>query len=221
MTRSRGGLALATALVLASCTAGGCRGPEPELAPAPVGAMGAGDCAPAAGPLAPGIRAEALAGDHHLVLLATTGPMAGASAAGTLRLRAFGAAPAPITAPDGSGARYPLFGGTDVDVAAVGAVANGEVAPVDPAGPGVLAVEWPRGGGPPDAREILLRLGAEGNRDDRARFDGAYLSLFVEALDEGGFAGRWESGSGARVAGGRFCAWRIAASGAGTGVDGR
>ena len=213
MTAPRGGLGLVTVLVLASCTAGGCRGPEPELAPAPR----AEDCAPAAGPLAAGVRAEALAGDHHLVLVATAGPMAGGSAAGTLRLRTFGAAPAPRSAPEGSGARYPLFGGTDVEIAAVGAVTNGAVAPLDPAAPGVLAVEWPRSGGPPEAREILLRLGAEGNRDDRTRFDGAYLSLFVDTLDGDGFAGRWESGSGAQVAAGRFCAWRTPASGAGSG----
>lgn len=144
-----------------------------------------------------------LAGEFRLSLTATSGARAGSSAAGTLRLRPFGDRPPPIAAAER--VRYPLFGATDLAPASVGAVTPGEVGRDDPAGPGVLAMEWERSG----ARAITLRLGADANRAGPARFDGASLALFVTSITPERFAGRWESGGGEQRAGGYFCADRV------------
>ena len=197
--RLRPALALLAVLGLA-----GWAGECPRRAPAPASA-----CEPAEGELAAGARGEALAGAFRLTLVATRGPQAGASAVGTLRLQPFGARPAPF--PAAEGVRYPLFGGTEVDLAEVGAVAAGEARRADAARPGVLVLEWARAGAPAGANEITLRLGADANHGDRQRFDGAYTALSLTALSAEGFRGRWESGANQPVAGGYFCAERIAA----------
>lgn len=186
--------AAAVLAVLASAgwTAASC-GPRP---PAPASAP----CAPAAGPLAAGARADALAGDFRLTLVASRGPQAGQSVSGRLTLRPFGSRPVPV--PAAPGVRYPLFGGTEVDLAAVGALALGEVRPADAARPGVLVMEWAQSG----VQQITLRLGADANQGGSQRFDGTYTALTVTAVSPDGFAGTWESGAGEPVAGGHFCA---------------
>jgi hypothetical protein len=190
-------------LALAGWTGASCgrRAPAPA-APAAPAVTAAAVCAPAAGPLAAGTRADALAGEFRLTLVAARGAQAGQSSSGGLTLRPYGSHPVPV--PAAEGVRYPLFGGTDVDLAAVGALALGDVRPVDAARPGVLALEWSQAG----ARQITLRLGADANQGGAQRFDGTYTALTVTAVSADGFAGTWQSGAGAPLAGGHFCAER-------------
>jgi hypothetical protein len=199
--RLRPAAVLAAAVALAGWSGGSC-GARP---PVPAAA-----CAPAEGELAAGARADALAGDFRLTLVATRGPRAGQSTSGMLRLQPYGGRPAPL--PAAAGARYPLFGGAQVDLAGVGALAPGGVERADAARPGVLVMEWPRPNAPAGTNEIMLRFGADANQGERERFDGTYLALTVTALSGGGFAGRWESGGGEPVAGGHFCAERTRAA---------
>jgi hypothetical protein len=154
------------------------------------------------GELAAGSRADVLAGEFRLSLTATSGVRSGSSAAGTLRLRPFGNRPPPIAPAER--VRYPLYGSTDLGPASVGAVTPGDAGRDDPAGPGVLAIEWERSGAP----AITLRLGADANRAGPPRFDGASMALFVTSISPERFAGRWESG-GEQRAGGYFCADRV------------
>jgi hypothetical protein len=190
----------ALAAVLALAGAGSC----PPRTPPPAAAA----CAPVTGELAAGARAEALAGQFRLTLISTRGPRTGQSAAGTLRLQEFGARSAPV--PPAAGVRTPVFGGTDVDLAAVGAVALGDVQQSDPARPGVLVLEWPRPNAPAGTNVITLRLGADANRGGDQRFDGTYMALSVAAISASGFGGGWESGAGQPQSAGYFCAERTA-----------
>jgi hypothetical protein len=189
------GLVLGAALSVAGFA---CARGAPAPAPAP--------CAPVAGDLPAGARAQELAGDFTLSLVATSGPVPGRSTAGRLRLRAFGATPPPV--PVTPGARYPLFGGTDVAIAEVGAIAPGDVVRDNPAAPGVLVIEWDRQG-PPAGTEITVRLGADANQGDRLRFDGTSMALQVTSIAPRRFAGRWQSSGGELRAGGHFCAERV------------
>ncbi len=197
--RLRSAAALAAGLALAGWSGASCGGRPP--APAAAAA-----CAPADGVLPPGVRADGLAGEFRLTLVATRGPRATHSVSGTLRLQPFGSRPLPL--PAAAGVRYPLFGGAQLDLAGVGAVAPGAVDRADAARPGVLVMEWPQPHGPAGANQIMLRFGADANAGDRERFDGAYLALTLTTVSAGGFAGGWESGAGQPVAGGHFCAER-------------
>lgn len=189
-------LVLGTALALSAATCAG-RGPAPAAVP----------CGPAEGELAAGARAEPLEGEFRLTLVAVSGARAGSSAAGMLRLHAFGTRPAPV--PAAPGVLHPLFGATDVRLADVGAAAHGDATRGDPAAPGVLVIEWQRPG-PPVRNEITLRLGADANHGDQVRFDGAHMALFVTSLSPERFTGRWRSGGGDQQAEGYFCAERAA-----------
>jgi hypothetical protein len=199
------GLVLGTALALAGWSAASCSGG------APVPAVSAAPCAPAAGELPAGARADSLAGEFRLTLVAASGPAAGRSVEGRLRLRPFGATPPPVAA--AAGVAYPLFGGTDVALATVGAIAPGDVKRDDPAAPGVLAMQWRRADVPAGRGEITLRMGADANRGDALRFDGTRMALFLTSISPARFAGRWESGGGEQRAGGYFCAVRVGARG--------
>ncbi|HEX8691010.1 MAG TPA: hypothetical protein VF746_01110 [Longimicrobium sp.] len=198
-TRRLGGLAFVAVLPLVAWGAATCR---PSAAAAP-------PCDPVEGPLAAGASAEALAGEFRLTLAATRGARAGSSVSGRLRLQPFGGDAA--AAPAAPGARYPLYGSARLELDSVGAVAPGDLASAAPARPGVLVVEWRRGGAE-GQREITLRFGADANGGGPQRFDGAHLALSVAALSERGFAGRWESGVEAQGVGGHFCAERIAST---------
>lgn len=207
--RMRPAAAVLAVLALAGWTGASCgpRAPAPAAtatppAPAAPAVTAASACAPAAGPLAAGAQADALAGEFRLTLVASRGARAGRSASGQLTLRPYGSRPAPVAA--AAGVRYPLFGGTDVDLAAVGALALGEVGPVEAARPGVLVLEWAHDG----VRQITLRLGADANVGGAQRFDGTYMALTVTTVSAAGFAGTWESGAGEPVSGGHFCAVR-------------
>jgi hypothetical protein len=157
------------------------------------------------GELAAGAQAAPLEGEFRLTLAAVSGPRAGSSATGTLRLRSFGTRPVPV--PAAPGVSHPLYGATDVRLAEVGAAAPGHATRDDPAAPGVLVIEWQRSG-PPARNEITLRLGADANHGDRERFDGSHMALFVSSLSSGRFTGRWRSGGGDHQAEGYFCAER-------------
>ena len=85
-----------------------------------------------------------------------------------------------------------------------------DVAQPDPVRPGVVVFDLPP---PADtaAPRIMLRLGAEANRQDMSRIEGAYTVLRLRELREDGFAGDWTSGAPLPVAEGYFCAWRATA----------
>lgn len=186
-------------LVLAAWTGGSCRGrPAAEADPVP--------CAPAAGEMPAGGRADGLAGEYRLTLVATRGARAGKSASGRLVLRPFEGTARPV-APV-SGARYPLYGGATLALDSIGAIAPGDISHADAARPGVLVMEWRRTTPPPPADQITLRFGADANAGGPNRFDGAYLALNLAATTGDGFAGIWDSGGGDVRAGGYFCAAR-------------
>jgi hypothetical protein len=201
--RLRPAAVLLGVLVLAGAAGQSCRG----AAPAPAAGV---PCAPVAGPLAAGARADGLAGEFRLTLVAERGAQAGASVSGALTLRAYGGRPAPV--PASAGVRYPLFGGTDVRLDAVGAVSAGETGRADAARPGVLVMEWPRPDAPAGTHNLTLRLGADANQGGQQRFDGAYMALTVTSIAADRFAGTWESGAGQPRAGGHFCAERTGAA---------
>jgi hypothetical protein len=100
------------------------------------------------------------------------------------------------------GVTSPLFGATDVNVEAVGAVRVGSLSSQDPASPGVLVIESETGTSP----SILLRLGSDANRRDLVRFDGGYAVLTVVEITAESFSGTWSSGARRQDSEGFFCA---------------
>ena len=100
------------------------------------------------------------------------------------------------------GVTSPLFGSTDVNVEAVGAVRVGSLSSQDPASPGVLVIESETGASP----SILLRLGSDANRRDLVRFDGGYAVLTVVEITAESFSGTWSSGARGPDSEGFFCA---------------
>ena len=101
-------------------------------------------------------------------------------------------------------ASTPLQGAVDIDLDQVGARRIGDAASTDPDAPGVLVLEYDRGG----TRQVMLRLGSDANRVDQRLFDGGYTVLRVRQIDAGGFSGTWESGARSSVTG-HFCATRL------------
>ena len=100
------------------------------------------------------------------------------------------------------GVTSPLFGSTEVNVEAVGAVRVGSLSSQDPASPGVLVIESETGTSP----SILLRLGSDANRRDLVRFDGGYAVLTVVEIMAESFSGTWSSGARGPDSEGFFCA---------------
>jgi hypothetical protein len=101
---------------------------------------------------------------------------------------------------------YPLYGSTEVGLDAVGAVA-GDLGSADPARPGVLVIRMAPRSDVAGTR-MILRLGADANREGLVRFDGGYTVLRVREITRTGFAGDWESGAPLPRAKGHFCATR-------------
>jgi hypothetical protein len=99
------------------------------------------------------------------------------------------------------GVGAPLFGTTDVSVAAVGALSVGDLSSDDPDAPGVLVIESDAGGG----KSTMLRFGSDANRRDMTRFDGGFTVLNVHQVGDGTFSGTWSSGSRRPEANGFFC----------------
>ena len=176
--------------------------------PAPATDAARAQCAPATGPLAAEASADGLGGAYHLDLLASSGARAGDSTTADLELVPADDSlqtPPPMGGLRDTSARFPLIGWTSLQPDAVGATDTGPLDAHDPGAPGVLVIQ--RRTRKPDApREILLRLGSEANRRDRARFDGGYFVLTVLRIDDQGFAGTWASAAGIPRAGGQFCA---------------
>lgn len=180
--------------------AAGCRSQVAEAGPQA--------CAPSSATLPADASAEALAGSYRLQLVASTGPSAGESAAGGLELRPYEAASRYRSSLAGHDTMtvYPSHGTTDVKVESVGAVAS-DLGSTDPSRPGVLVIGMRPKSDSVGAR-VMLRLGADANREGMTRFDGGYAVLRVRQITEDGFAGDWESGAPMPQAGGHFCAVR-------------
>ena len=160
------------------------------------------------------VTAESLAGDYRLRMLTRGAEGEGASAVGKLSLvlqdPEARRRPGPFGVTD-TIHRYPLIGAAELDFAAVGAVTPGGTVSLDPAAPGVLAIE--RTGATAGASDrLILRLGTEANRIDRVRFDGGYTVLRLRRADSRGIAGDWESGAPLPRASGYFCAERMGPS---------
>jgi len=98
--------------------------------------------------------------------------------------------------------RTPLYGATDIDVAAVGALPVGDLSSDDAQAPGVLVMESSAENVP----RIRLRFGSEANRGDLVRFDGGFTELTVTEFANGGFSGIWRSGVQGTSSDGFFCA---------------
>src|SRR5690606_28529690 len=120
-------------------------------------------CEPASGPLPATADAATLSGEYRL-RMERPGNSAPTIVVGSLTL-----------VPTDDSLRYgltrggnidssivqPLHGTTDIDLEAVGALTAGDTRSTEPRWPGVLVVQWPA---PPSGTQIVLRLGAEGNR---------------------------------------------------------
>jgi hypothetical protein len=142
-----------------------------------------------------------LVGDYRVRLVATSGPRRDSSTDGRLHLQ-------PVTAGSGASApRYALSGTSDLRLEEVGAP-PADVASRDPVRPGVVVFELPARGGVAAAPRIMLRLGAEANRQDVIRIEGASTVLRVREVLDSGFVGDWTSFSPLPGAEGYFCAWR-------------
>jgi hypothetical protein len=200
------GPSLLAVLALAGWGPGACGAP----APVPAASLPHPPCTAVEGSLPAGARADGLEGEFRLTLVATRGARTGGSTSGTLHLRRNDVGAGPAAA---EGVRYPLYGGAELSLDSVGAVAPGDIGSTAAARPGVLVIEWRRAGQPADRDEIILRFGTEANAEGPQRFDGAHLSLFPATLTAGRFAGRWDSGTGQQQASGHFCAERVAAAG--------
>lgn len=189
--------AAAAVLVLGcvGCASNSVDNPVPLAAEAcrPLEANGLGD----------DFSAAELAGAWSLWMFADEGDATGAAAGGRLELAAWEAGDEPLV----GGSPPALYGATDVDVSAVGAVDTGDPSSRALERPGVLVLQWRE---PGDERpNVAMRLGARSNRLDRMTFDDAYTALRVYEARDTAFAGQWESGAGrGPVAGGRFCAVR-------------
>lgn len=96
----------------------------------------------------------------------------------------------------------PMYGVTDIDLEALGAVLLGDLASDDPASPGVLVIEQ----GTADGARIMIRMGSAANRRGVVRFDGGFTALTVTEIGDGSFGGTWASGIQETEASGYFCA---------------
>ena len=176
--------AAAMAGLSATLLAGACRAHSGSASPQ--------ECAPVATELPATSTAEALAGEYQLRLVATSGRMSGSAVEGRLKLqpqldslrhaRRLGGA-------TDSTVRHPLYGSTEVDLAAVDAVRVGSTSSLDPTRPGVLVVERHERAGQAPRAEIVMRLGSDANRRDRQRVDGGYTALRVKRVSAEGCAG--------------------------------
>jgi hypothetical protein len=169
-------------------------------APRPV-AAGPQTCAPGSATLGSEADAGALTGEYRLRLVATSGPRRDSSTDGSLTLAAADSATRSRAVH-----RYTLLGHGELELGEVGA-AEADVTSRDPMRPGALVFDLGRPVAAPSSR-VLVRLGAEANRQDVMRLEGAYTVLRVRAIDEAGFSGEWASGAPLPVAEGYFCAWR-------------
>lgn len=106
-------------------------------------------------------------------------------------------------------AEMPLYGATDVDFVAAGAVDTGDPMSRDPARPGVAVLVQRHTNTEVTGAattHVTLRIGAKANRRGINPFDGGYNVLRVSHISQKKFAGTWVSGTLTVVASGYFCA---------------
>jgi hypothetical protein len=146
-------------------------------------------------------------GHYRLTMMATAGKQKGAKVNGRLRLAPNDARHlyrSRLAGGRDTVTRYPFYGSADIDLTAVDAVKPGELTSFNPDLPGVLAIQSPK--------SVMLRLGTESNRPGVVRFDGGYTVLRVRRVQSNGFDGTWNSGASMPLAGGYFCAVKMADS---------
>jgi hypothetical protein len=149
------------------------------------------------------------AGEWDLVIVADEGSAAGTELNASLTLRTHESEMQRIVGFDGEpipDASAPLYGSTDLDLEALGALRMGGLDSSDPAAPGVGVYET-RAADRSRPASIVLRLGSEANRREGAALDGGTSVLRVTRIAVDGFAGTWRSRVNAQtVAAGWFCA---------------
>ncbi len=166
------------------------------------------ECSPVESRLPAGSTAEGLAGQYRLTLVATRGERSGNTVQGRLWLHEQQSELRSITMPGGGpipNATMPLYGATDTDLDAVGALRLGDPMSLDPMSPGVAVLEQ-RGSEKDAHTEITLRLGSAANRRDVQAFDVGFTALYVHRIEEGRVGGAWASGVIGRESEGYFCA---------------
>lgn len=183
--------ALLFAATLASHGAGVFADPDPAPETQP--------CQPAEGVLAAGATLAGAAGTYRLILVGQQAQGKTRTMSGSLVLMPSAFDPAAFEP-----ASNPLSGAADINLRAVGAFPPGDPGSKNPEAPGVLVLESREGGAP----RILLRLGADANRQDSPLFDGGYTVLEVREIKPRGFAGEWRSAANGHSASGHFCALR-------------
>lgn len=161
-------------------------------------------CVAEKGELGAGATLEEAAGSYRLTLVAAAADAGQVSVSGWLHLEPN----QPALREFAEGVSTPLYGWTDIELRPVGAVEVGDAGSRDPLRPGVLVLE--RRPDPALAPRITLRLGSLANlRTERGAFDGGYLALHVEQLEQDSFRGGWVSGVHATRVVGHFCADRV------------
>ncbi len=158
-------------------------------------------CGPREGVLPTNARADDLAGQYDVVLVARTGQETGSRVAGELVLQHY-------VTPREASVPFRLTGTADIDLEQVGAVRLGDLMSRDTVAPGVAVLERRVGAAGREVSEITLRLGSLANQRNNTRFDGAYTALRVTWVDMAGFGGTWASGVTGPESGGYFCAFR-------------
>lgn len=184
--------------------------PSQELSPAP--------CAAVSDALRTEDNWRPPPGEYQLTLVSTYGPRAGKSASGTLHLwrtTARDRSPRTGARPERvDTAATPLYGATDMDLAAVGVnLLNRADIPRpdsrDPVYPGVL-VHIQNWGQTRRLRQSVLTIGTHGNvraKLDYAMTDGPGTGLWAREVTPGGFRGTWGPW-GLTGGAGHFCAER-------------
>jgi hypothetical protein len=158
-------------------------------------------CGPREGVLPTTVRAEDLAGEYDLLLVARSGEGTGGRVAGELVLH-------PYMTPREPAVPFRLTGTANISLEQVGAVRLGDLMSRDTTAPGVAVLERRVGMAGGEVSEITLRLGSLANQRNNTRFDGAYTALRVTWVDVVGFGGTWASGVAGPESEGYFCAFR-------------
>ena len=146
-----------------------------------------------------GQRSALTMGTYAIQFTATEGPRSGRSIAGSLTLRDAPDEWRAHSTPDNT---YLATGIATVVLDSIAAVAPGSLVSDDVSSPGVLVMQSPRDG------NTILRFGAEANRLNTTRFDGAFMAAHVRNASANRFGGIWASAVGTRGSSGYFCAVR-------------
>ncbi len=170
------------AAALAALAFAGCSGNHVESASEVLA------CTAPSGSLEGGASLDGWAGDFSLTMVASGEEERIAS--GRLTLHAQVGELRQMPGVDGgmlSGVAVPLYGTSDIDLVAVGAIVLGDLESDDPSSPGVSVIERATDSG----AEITIRLGSSANQRGVVR--------------DGSFGGTWASGIQGPDASGYFC----------------